>query len=228
MLFTTRSKKYMKENTRGFTLVEALVSLGIFSIVVVAASGVILSIISSNKKNQAISSVVNNLNYSIESMVRDIKTGYKYQCDVDSIPATDIQLDNFKLLANSCLQGAVPTVTQKIMLISTITGKEQVVKYEKSGTGADVFINKTVYTEDSSGNVTSVSYPLTDKNNITISQLEFSVRTPPPLIPRSINGDPTGQPSVFLTVKGTARVNQINISDFFIQTYISQRLPNFI
>lgn len=223
----------LKNNTKGFTLIEALVSLGIFSIVVVAASGVILSIISSNKKNQAISSVVNNLNYSIESMVRDIKTGYNYHCDLEYVienPNEDYKLENFKLIQDSCSSSGG---TNSITLISTISGKEQVVKYELgvnyvevNGEGVEEkYIKKTVYVE-TGGVVTAQTYPLTDTKNIQVTGFSLNVISPTPLIPRG-NGDPA-QPYVSLIIKGTAKVNQINISDFFIQTFISQRLPNFI
>lgn len=221
---------FKKKKNKGFTLIEALVSLGLFSIVIVSASGVILSIINSNKKNQAISSVVNNLNYSIESMIRDIKTGYRYQCNFDISPSAHgglnpLLIDNYKLLIDNNCDGITPI--DNITLVSTITGREQIVTYQIVGTGEDAFINKTLYTEDSSGNVTSASYPLTDQKNVIINFLRFVVDVPPPLIP-STAGVSTGQPSVFLVLSGTAKVNQINISDFFIQTYISQRLPNFI
>lgn len=241
MIFTyKKSQPYNK----GFTLIEALVSLGLFSIVVVAASGVILSIINSNKKNQAISSVVNNLNYSIESMVRDIKTGYGYQCGnildtSQSVETSPILLRNFKLLAESC-DGVTPV--SHITLVSTITGKEQVVRYMLVGTGEDAYIEKTIYSEEIPGTIMYTPYPLTSINNISIKRLGFIVTTPPPpsLVPKSVGPLPPpsqgpqpapiipGQPSVFFTLIGTTKLNQINVSDFFIQTFISQRLPNFI
>lgn len=216
-----------KNKKKGFTLIEALVSLGIFSVVIVAATGVILSIISSNKKNQAISSVVNNLNYSIDSMVRDIKTGYEYQCDTFDSSGSNLLLDVYKLLSESCaITGQEST---SITLISTISGKEQIVKYERktAKNGAESYIEKTIYNE-SGGTVTPTSYALTDTENIFIDKLFFIVKTPKPTIPRPVNFEDIGQPGVFVNVKGKAKVNQINISDFFIQTFISQRLPNFI
>lgn len=230
MLFLTRHKTQhnIGYTKKGFTLIEALVSLGLFSIVVVAASGVILSVISSNKKNQAISSVVNNLNYSIESMVRDIKTGYGYQCDFtyDSSIMSSFLLENYKLLPENCNS---TTPIDNITLVSTITGKEQIVRYELAGTGDDSYIKKTLYTQDDLGTTISLaSYPLTDANNIKINSLGFTVSTPVPLIPTPIGGIISGQPSVFLVLTGETKINQINVSDFFIQTYISQRLPNFI
>lgn len=217
------SLSFLKQKKKGFTLIEALVSLGIFSIVVVAATGVILSIISSNKKNQAISSVVNNLNYSIESMVRDIKTGYRYKCSFIGA-GTDLLLENYKLDSGTC--GTLGQESPDITLVSTISGKEQIVRYELVNDGDKAYIKKTLYTE-SGGTVTPSSYALTDTKNISIEKLRFFIKTPPSVIPKQ-EGIFPGQPSVQLILKGTAKVNQINISDFFIQTFISQRLPNFI
>ncbi len=211
---------YMK-NQRGFTLIETLVSLALFSIVVVTATGVILSIITASKRNQAISSVVNNLNYSVDSMIRDISTGYRYRCNYPD-GGTSLLLANIKLSTASC--GTPGEDKTNLTLISTITGNEQVVRYEFiNGTDGVGYIQKTIYKEDGT-NVIPIKYPLTDVGNIDIDKFSFSVSVPPALI---ADGVP-GQPSVFVIIKGTARVNQINISDFFIQTFVSQRLPNFI
>jgi prepilin-type N-terminal cleavage/methylation domain-containing protein len=62
-------------NSAGFTLIELLVSIGLFSVVVIIVAGAISSVISANKQAQVITSVVNNLNFTLESMTRAIKTG---------------------------------------------------------------------------------------------------------------------------------------------------------
>lgn len=219
----------LKSNSsKGFTLVETLVSLAIFSMVMVVAGGIILSLISSNRQNQAVNVVVNNLNNSIESMVRDIKTGFEYKCNYATNNISQYTVDIVKDAPGLC---DVSTLISNITLISTITGEEVVVRYDfiRLG-GGPGYITKTVYEEDGGGVVTaSPSYPLTDSTNIDIIQMSLRVAEGVPLY------DGTGelsfnpiQPYVFLLIKGTAKVNAINISDFFIQTFISQRLPNFI
>ncbi len=125
-------KSKAKHNTqKGFTLVETLVALAIFSVVMVTSVGIVLSVITSNKRNQAINAVVNNLNYSIESMVRDIKTGFSYKCNYD--PATNQTVADFKLETSGCDGSAI----DNIALVSNIDGgQEKIVKYEyKPGTG---------------------------------------------------------------------------------------------
>jgi prepilin-type N-terminal cleavage/methylation domain-containing protein len=68
-----------KNAKQGFTLIELLVSIGIFSVVVIIVAGAISSVINANKQAQVITSVVNNLNFTLESMTRAIKTGSSLQ-----------------------------------------------------------------------------------------------------------------------------------------------------
>lgn len=74
--------KQKKENYReGFTLVEIMVAVSIFSIVMMVAIGAVLAIVGANKKAQSLNSVINNLNFAFEGMVRDLRTGYNYECN---------------------------------------------------------------------------------------------------------------------------------------------------
>lgn len=67
-------KFYNIQKNKGFTLVEMLVSVALFSIVVVIALGSIITIIDTNRKSQSLTLVMNNLNFALESMTRTIKT----------------------------------------------------------------------------------------------------------------------------------------------------------
>jgi prepilin-type N-terminal cleavage/methylation domain-containing protein len=63
---------------QGFSLIEIMVSLAIFSIVVVVATGALLSTIDATKKAQATQTVLTNLNLALEGMTREIRTGSDY------------------------------------------------------------------------------------------------------------------------------------------------------
>lgn len=67
----------IKHNTKekGFTLIELMVSITLFSVVLVVTLGSIVTIADSNKKARSLMSVMNNLNFSIDSMTRSIKSG---------------------------------------------------------------------------------------------------------------------------------------------------------
>ncbi len=64
----------------GFTLIEMIVAVSIFVIVVFVAIGALLSISDANRKSNAIRAVMDNLNFSMESMGRKIRTGDSYSC----------------------------------------------------------------------------------------------------------------------------------------------------
>lgn len=65
----------MTEDKKAFTLIELMVSVALFSIVVMISMTAILSVVDSTKKAQSMKSVMNNLNFALETMTRSIKTG---------------------------------------------------------------------------------------------------------------------------------------------------------
>lgn len=65
---------------RGFTLVELIVSVALFTIVVTISVGAYLSLISLDRKARATNDLVSNLSFVVGSMARSIRTGTHYQC----------------------------------------------------------------------------------------------------------------------------------------------------
>ena len=55
-----------------------LVSIALFAIVMVVCVGALLSLVGANKKAQALESVMNNLNISLDDMARSIREGTNY------------------------------------------------------------------------------------------------------------------------------------------------------
>ncbi len=66
---------------KGFTLIEVMVSVSIFSIVMLVATGAVFSIVEANKKAHTLKSVMTNLNFALESMARDIRVGSQFSCN---------------------------------------------------------------------------------------------------------------------------------------------------
>ena len=71
--------KYRKPQA-GFTLIEMIVSLGVFSVVVTISVGALLILIASNRQLQEEQSVLSNLAFALDSMTREIRTGSQYYC----------------------------------------------------------------------------------------------------------------------------------------------------
>ncbi len=79
--------KQSRARQAGFSLVEVLVSLSIFTIVVTISVGTLLVLIDANTKSQAMQVVMTNLSFALDSMTREIRTGDSYWCGSDgSLP----------------------------------------------------------------------------------------------------------------------------------------------
>ena len=81
------------DTKKGFTLIELMVSSAIFIIVMVIAIGAVLSIVDANRKAQSLNTVMTNLNFAVESMVRDINTGSNY-CGGNTCSASSLSFTN--------------------------------------------------------------------------------------------------------------------------------------
>lgn len=68
-----------------------IVAIGLFSVVMVVAVGSLLSIVDANRKAQAQQILINNLNFALENMTRNIRVGTSYHCG-SGLPIT-IPLD---------------------------------------------------------------------------------------------------------------------------------------
>jgi len=72
--------KYSATRQAGFTLVEMIVSIALFAIVMLVAVGAMLALTAADKKAQALQSVMNNLNISLDNMVRNLRMGRDFHC----------------------------------------------------------------------------------------------------------------------------------------------------
>jgi prepilin-type N-terminal cleavage/methylation domain-containing protein len=83
------NKAGFTQTSKGFTLIEMLVSVALFAIVMVVCVGALLSLVGANRKAQALESVMNNLNISLDDMVRAMREGSVYDCGNIGTTPTD-------------------------------------------------------------------------------------------------------------------------------------------
>lgn len=74
LLFSTKSKK------SGFTLIELMVSISLFSAVMVIVIGALLALNNANRRAQAVRAVIDNLNFAMEDVTRSIRTSTAIEC----------------------------------------------------------------------------------------------------------------------------------------------------
>lgn len=68
------------KTTAGFTLIEMIVSLALFSLVVTMGVGSMVILINSNRELRTEQNAMTSLVFAMDSMSREIRTGYNYYC----------------------------------------------------------------------------------------------------------------------------------------------------
>jgi prepilin-type N-terminal cleavage/methylation domain-containing protein len=97
-------RNYFSSNKSGFTLIEIIVSLALFSVVVTIAVGALLILIASNRQLQNEQSVLSNLSFALDSMTREIRTGSNYYCAI-ATSLTDVRLNPSEGNVGDCFDG---------------------------------------------------------------------------------------------------------------------------
>ena len=72
------------QHKKGFTLVEMVVAIGVFALIMTLAAGAYLVLIAINRQAQAVSTSIDSLAFSLETMTRDIRTGSGYNCGTET------------------------------------------------------------------------------------------------------------------------------------------------
>lgn len=70
----------------GFTLIEIMASISVFAIAMLFVGSSVYGVFDSNRKSQSLRSVMDNLNFSLETMTRTIRFGNTYHCDISVTP----------------------------------------------------------------------------------------------------------------------------------------------
>mgnify|MGYP003419119719 FL=1 len=75
-----RQNKLQKSRS-GFTLIELMVAVGLFSLIIIVGAGALLNTNFVRKNTETVRAVVDNLNFVMEDMSRNIRLGSLYSCD---------------------------------------------------------------------------------------------------------------------------------------------------
>ena len=199
MSFLNKFKKNIKttlsqKDEKGFTLIEMIIAISIFGIVTSVALGGMFAVLDSNRYAQALESSMANLNFSLESLSRDLKFGQAYFCGAER----GGPWENDKKATqdgNSCDSLAV-TFNEK-----------RVLYYLDGGV-----VMKVEYDEDDNQTKSS---PVTAIGEVEITGLSFSVRGA---------GADQKQPYVFITIVGSVDIGGQKDVGFELQSTASQRV----
>lgn len=187
-------------SARGFTLVEMMVSVAIFAIVMTIALGSLLAMSESDRKAQTLKSVINNLNFSLDSMSRSMRTGTLYHCDAAQTPLTSTR---------DCTSSPASSIAYRSSSGATVVYRLESASAALCGQPAGR-IGCIVRSADGGATYSAITSP-----EVYLEALNFYV-----------TGAQSAavQPKVTILISGEVTVNATQSSSFNLQTSITQRL----
>src|SRR3569623_1621881 len=195
--------KKFRTAQKGFTLIEIMVSVAIFAIIMVMALGALLSVSAADRKSESLSSVMNNLNFALESMTRAIRTGYDYHCGTTT--------------GGDCTTGGT------LLKFTSQDNKAVIYAYDNSSACGQTGTVKGCILRSPDGGVSYL--PITSPEVIitnaasTGSGLELYLRGSS----HGTSGDDS-LPNVIITLTGYVQLTATQKTPFSLQTSVTQRL----
>ncbi len=181
---------------KAFTLVEMLVATAIFTTVMVVAIGALVSIVNADDRAQSIKTTIDNVNFAIDTMTRNLRSGTNYQCYYNNT-------------VGDCSSGA----TQEISYDSD--GNTTYYKFVQStdpnlSAGQGNVQEEICLNSNCTNNWQSITAPT---STVDISSMDFYV----------FGDGVTIQPRVFITASGLIPSQNGTSTEFDIQTTASER-----
>lgn len=207
---TTRSPQ---QPTAGFSLIEVLVSLSIFTIVVTICVGALYTLIEANSRSRNSQSIATNLSFTLDSLTREIRTGRDYYCAVGGSASLPFDADD-ETTQDCATGGAAFSFNEggQSLTSNTPNDSRRIAYRLQNGK-----LQRRLGNGDGIGGVNDAAdwYDLTS-DDVVIERLRFYVEG-------SERGDDNA-PIVTVFLSGTVGDEDVTQSDFSIQTTIPQRL----
>lgn len=206
-----KTNSYFLKHTRGFTLVELLVSLAIFTSIITIATGALFSAQAVNARLEQTQLILDGVNLAVEVMSRDIRYGTIYYCD--TAVRTPLQTTRLSCPRSAGIGGTAVIFKPSVKLSqSTDSVSDRIAYYLSNGA-----IFKDEYWKVS-GNYVKKTYQITP-SDVNITDLVFYVS--------GAEGSPgeSNQPLITMIVSGTTIPPKSNVKPvtFTIQTSASSR-----
>ncbi len=209
-------KFFNLKKEEGFTLIEVMISIGLFTVIMIVGITAILGVNNTYRKSRTMRSAIDNLSFTMEDMARNIRLGSRYRCinGPEEIFATDIEEP---LDGENCLGIAFEPFYDPVSGEDEDLASADQIIYLIEGENLFKGIRGANY--DASAPNPGRGIPM---NSV---DLKIDSLTSGFTIFGSRNDD-REQPSVFIILNGTVNVGG-NSTDFNLQTTVSQRLLDY-
>ncbi len=198
--------RVQKKKTLGFTLIEMLVSVAVFTVVMAVATIALLSMVDASKKAHALQSVMFNLNVAVDGMVRAVRMGTDYRLTAGGTSGSSFEFCPFG--KPNCFTVGHADESYKI-------------RYYWVNNVSDVNHQRIMKVYRPSGFGSPITLPIT-ASEVKITGLTFY------LTGTTATGDSTSpthyQPRVMMIIRGTAGDEKVKTTtNFDIQASATQR-----
>ena len=193
----------------GFSTVELMVSVALFSAVVAMTIAALMVMIDANQKARSVKIAMDNLNLVIDDMSRSLRLGSKYYCQQDANPAIPNGLST-----NDC--PFVNNITSGGVFIRFRDHNRKVVFYRFDGTCIQKKVTDANWLDGYTDNLSG--YACITGSDVTFNRVRFYVSN------TALNSG--AQPYVQIVVSGTVGAKQSTQTSFSIMTSVSQRIPH--
>jgi prepilin-type N-terminal cleavage/methylation domain-containing protein len=181
---------------KGFSLIEMMVAVAIFSVVMTVSLGALLSMSESDRRAQTLKSVINNLNFALDAMSRSIRTGTAYHCgDTGTTEPLDCASGSTYITFLAAGVGGTPAQVTYCLGTATTCSPSGTILLRRVGSG---------------------SFSAVTSAEVKITKLLFYVTGAPQT--------DTVQPKVTILLAGVVNISDLQTSTFNLQTSVTQRL----
>ena len=198
-----------KNRNKGYTLIETMIAISIFTIIVMIGMGALLNANSLHNKSKDMLSIINSLSFTMDDMSRNLRTGYSYSCISTGGAKTAITSSVYPPLSGQNCWG---------------------IAFEPSGGGPmwayeivsplDGSTNPYITRTEDGGATWVTLTPNEAIVNTTISSFSILGAEPPPTA--TPPGNDYQQPFVTIKLGGSITYKTV-VSPFSLQTSVSQR-----
>lgn len=199
-----KSRGQSRRFARGFTLIEMMVAVTIFSIVMMVGVGGLLSLVATNHRAQAIHSVMNNLSAAVEGISRSVRVGTLYHCVTSATTPPSPPPPSTIATPQDCAAGGAHLLAFESSTGDITDPGDQVV-YRLNGTQLERSLQG-----GANGSWVAITAP-----EVSIDDFDFYVVG-------SAKGDGI-QPRVLMRIKGSAEVPG-GTTTFTVQASVVQRV----
>jgi prepilin-type N-terminal cleavage/methylation domain-containing protein len=203
----------VSQHTKGFTLIEMIIALAIFSVVATVALGALVNIVSANKKAQSLQAAITNINYALETLSREMRVGSTYSCDtfLGSVGPT-ISASSQCLTLGSSNNYTLAFKSDHKLPNGTSDPCFAIIAYRFNFQGNSEWILEKAEQESCSDVLSGSDFvPIISPDEVTIS--DIGVKVSDDLFPLA-----------FIRLSGFAGIRERERTEFTVQTAVSPRL----